>query len=48
LGLSYSFAPKAFLYVGSNVGHVSNLDTQKPNNGYSFIGFEIGLSYLIK
>lgn len=48
LGLSYNFAPKAFLYVGSNVGHVSNLDTQKPNNGYSFIGFEIGLSYLIK
>ena len=48
LGLSYNFAPKTFLYVGSNVGHVSNLDTQKPNNGYSFIGFEIGLSYLIK
>jgi len=48
LGFSYNFAPKAFLYVGSNVGHVSNLDTQKPNNGYSFIGFEVGLSYLIK
>lgn len=48
LGLSYNFAPKVYLYLGSNVGHVSNLDTQKPNNGYSFIGFEIGLSYLIK
>jgi hypothetical protein len=48
LGLSYNFAPKAVLYVGSNIGHVSNLDTQDPNNGYSFIGFEVGLSYLIK
>jgi hypothetical protein len=48
LGLSYSLVDKTFLFIGSNIGHVSNLDTQKPNNGYSFVGFEIGISYLIK
>ena len=48
LGLSYSLTDKTFLSIGSNIGHVSNLDTQKPNNGYSFVGFEIGISYLIK
>ena len=48
LGLSYNLADKTFLSIGSNIGHVSNLDTQKPNNGYSFVGFEIGISYVIK
>ncbi|AUC86638.1 hypothetical protein CW731_03795 [Polaribacter sp. ALD11] len=48
LGLSYKTTQKTFLYLGSNVGHVSNLDTQKPNNGYSFLGFEVGFSYLLK
>ena len=48
LGLSYSLTDKTFLSIGSNIGHVSNLDTQKPNNGYSFVGFEIGISYIIK
>ena len=48
LGLSYSLTDKTFLSIGSNIGHVSNLDTQKPNNGYSFVGFEIGISYVIK
>ena len=48
LGVSYNFVDKTFLFVGCNIGHVSNLDTQKPNNGYSFVGFEIGISYIIK
>jgi hypothetical protein len=34
LGVSYNFVDKTFLFVGCNIGHVSNLDTQQPNNGY--------------
>ena len=48
LGLSYNLIDNTFLFLGSNIGHVSNLDTQKPNNGYSFLGFEVGISYVIK
>jgi hypothetical protein len=48
LGVSYNFVDKTFLFVGCNIGHVSNLDTQKPNNGYSFVGFEVGIAYAIK
>jgi len=47
LGFSYKTSKKSFLYLGSNIGHVSNFDTKKPNDGYSFLGFEIGLSYLL-
>ncbi len=42
LGLSYNLVDTTFLFIGSNIGHVSNLDTQKPNNGLSFVGFEVG------
>ncbi|MCG1036944.1 acyloxyacyl hydrolase [Polaribacter sp. DS7-9] len=48
LGLSYQTTNKTFLYVGSNIGHVSNFDTQKPNNGFNIVGLEIGFSYLLK
>lgn len=48
LGLLYKVTTNTFLYIGSNVGHVSNFDTKSPNNGYSFLGFEMGISYLIK
>lgn len=48
LGLSYKTSAKTYLYIGSNIGHVSNFDTQKPNNGYSFLGYEIGISYKLK
>ena len=48
LGLSYNLVGTTFLFIGSNIGHVSNLDTQKPNSGYSIIGFEAGISYIIK
>ena len=47
LGFSYKTSKKTFLYLGSNIGHVSNFDTKNPNNGYSFLGLEIGLSYLL-
>lgn len=46
LGFSYNFAKKSYLYLGSNIfGHVSNLNFQKPNDGYNILGLEIGLSF---
>ena len=48
LGFSYQTTKKTSLYLGSNIGHVSNFDTKIPNNGYTFLGFEIGLYYLLK
>lgn len=48
LGLSYKPFKKAFIYFGGNIGHVSNLDTQQPNSGYTFAGYEFGFSYLLK
>lgn len=45
LGLSYKAFAKTTFYLGSNIGHISNLDTQKPNNGYSFLGAEVGIAY---
>jgi hypothetical protein len=48
LGFSYKITNTTFLYVGSNIGHVSNLDFQSPNAGFSFVGFEAGISYLLK
>jgi len=47
LGLCYQFYKQTTLYIGSNIGHVSNFDTKKPNNGYSFLGFEVGLQYIL-
>ncbi len=41
LGFSYETFPNSFLYFGSNIfGHVSNLDFQKPNDGYNILGLE--------
>jgi len=48
LGVSYKITKKTFLYLGSNVGHVSNLDFQTPNAGFSIVGFEAGVSYVLK
>jgi len=48
LGVSYKITKKTFLYLGSNVGHVSNLDFQRPNAGFSIVGFEAGVSYVLK
>jgi len=48
LGLSYKTTKKTTLYIGSNIGHVSNLDFKTPNNGYTFLGFEVGITYLLK
>jgi hypothetical protein len=46
LGFSYKTTKKTALYIGSNIGHVSNLDFKTPNNGYTFLGFEVGITYL--
>jgi len=48
VGFSYQAAKKTYLYLGTNFGHVSNLNFQKPNDGYNILGLEIGLSYVIK
>ena len=48
LGFSYKITNKTLLYIGSNIGHVSNLDFQMTNAGFSVIGFEAGISSVIK
>lgn len=47
LGLSYNIFNTSFLYIGTNFGHVSNLNFQKPNDGYNILGLEIGYSIKI-
>ena len=41
IGVVYSFKSSE-LYLGSQAGHISNFDTQEPNDGYNIFGFEIG------
>jgi len=48
LGFSYKTTKKIALYIGGNIGHVSNLNNQSPNNGYTFLGFETGITYSLK
>lgn len=45
IGFSYKAYNKTFLYLGSNFGHVSNLNFQSPNDGYNILGLEVGISY---
>ncbi|WP_083186964.1 acyloxyacyl hydrolase [Polaribacter vadi] len=45
LGLSHQIFQKTFIYIGTNFGHVSNLNFQKPNDGYNILGLEVGYSY---
>ncbi|WP_231874691.1 acyloxyacyl hydrolase [Polaribacter atrinae] len=47
LGLSYKTTQKTALYIGSNIGHISNLDFKSPNSGYTFLGLELGISYIL-
>jgi hypothetical protein len=48
LGFSYQTFKNHYIYIGSNFGHVSNLNFQKPNDGYNILGLEIGYSYLLE
>ena len=45
IGLSQQIFKKSFLYLGTNFGHVSNLNFQRPNSGYNILGLEVGYSY---
>ena len=47
LGFSYQTSVRTFLYVGGNVGHVSNLNFKLPNSGFNILGYEIGFSYIL-
>jgi hypothetical protein len=46
-GFSHETFTNSFMYLGTNFGHVSNLNFQKPNNGYNVLGLEIGYSYIL-
>lgn len=48
LGCSYQTSKKTFLYIGTNIGHVSNLNFKSPNSGFNILGYEIGISYSLK
>lgn len=47
LGLAHTWHNHE-IYIGGNLGHVSNLDFQQPNHGYNMFGFEIGYRIYIK
>lgn len=48
LGFNYQTSLKTSLYLGTNFGHVSNLDFKLPNDGYNILGIELGISYILK
>lgn len=48
LGCSYQTSKKTFFYIGTNIGHVSNLNFKSPNSGFNILGYEIGISYSLK
>ena len=47
VGLAYQWKSSE-LYLGSNVGHVSNFNIQLPNSGYNLFGFEVGYRFLLQ
>jgi hypothetical protein len=47
VGFSHQTFTNSFIYLGTNFGHVSNLNFQQPNNGYNILGLEIGYSYTL-
>ncbi|SDR89011.1 Lipid A 3-O-deacylase (PagL) [Polaribacter sp. KT25b] len=47
VGFSHQTFTNSFIYLGTNFGHVSNLNFQQPNNGYNILGLEIGYSYAL-
>lgn len=46
LGLSYKIN-KSAIYLGGNIGHVSNFEIKQPNSGYNIMGIEIGYRFYI-
>jgi hypothetical protein len=47
IGMAYQLK-NTELYLGTNIGHVSNFNTQKPNDGYNVLGFELGYRMILK
>jgi len=47
LGFAYQWKSSE-LYLGSNLGHVSNFNTQEPNSGYNVLGFEVGYRIVLE
>lgn len=47
IGFLYKTTQKSQFYIGSNFGHVSNLDFQLPNDGYNILGLEVGYAYVL-
>ena len=48
LGFSYKTSNTTTLYLGTNFGHISNLNFKSPNDGYNILGIEVGVSYKLK
>lgn len=48
IGLRFKNSLTSHFYIGSNFGHVSNLDFQKPNDGYNALGIDVGYSFVLK
>lgn len=47
LGIAYLFKSSE-IYLGANLGHVSNFNFKDPNDGYNVLGFEVGYRILLK
>ena len=48
VGFSFKSSTNTNLFIGGNIGHVSNFNIKKPNSGYNQLGLEIGFSYNLK
>ena len=42
IGVVYSFKSSE-LYLGSQAGHISNFDTQEPNDGYNIFALKLAI-----
>ncbi len=47
LGIEHQFLKDNYIYLGTTIGHVSNLNFKLPNSGYNILGFEVGYSFYI-
>lgn len=48
LGMTKQLWKKSEFYIGTNFGHVSNLNIQTPNDGYNVLGIEVGYSIFLQ
>jgi hypothetical protein len=48
IGISHQTFKDTSIYLGTNFGHVSNLNFLSPNDGYNVLGIEFGISYALK